>query len=48
MISKAGSRTYERAHFSSRHPRLSTMERCLLKWAVIDRDDRVLDVWATA
>ena len=44
MISKAGSRTYERAHFSSRHPRLSTMERCLLKWAVIDRDDRVLDV----
>ena len=44
MISKAGSRTYERAHFPSRHPRLSTMERCLLKWAVIDRDDRVLDV----
>ena len=44
MISKAGSRTYERAHFSSRHPRLSTMERCLLKWAVIDRDARVLDV----
>ena len=44
MISKAGSRTYERTQCPPRHPRLSPMERCLLKWAVIDRDDRVLDV----
>ena len=44
MISKAGSRTYERTQCAPRHPRLSPMERCLLKWAVIDRDDRVLDV----
>lgn len=44
MISKAGSRTYEGARCPSARPRLSAMERCLLKWAVIDRDDRVLDV----
>ena len=44
MISKAGSRTYERTQCPPHHPRLSPMERCLLKWAVIDRDDRVLDV----
>ena len=44
MISKAGSITYERTQCPPRHPRLSPMERCLLKWAVIDRDDRVLDV----
>ena len=44
MISKAGSRTYERTQCPPRRQRLSAMERCLLKWAVIDRDDRVLDV----
>lgn len=44
MITKAGSRTYEAIAYPSMRPRLSAMERGLLKWAVIDRDDRVLDV----
>lgn len=44
MLTKANSRTYEIFTYPSLRPRLNAMERGLLKWAVIDRDDRVLDV----
>ena len=44
MITKAESRTYERAGRLYEPPRLNAMERCLLKRAVIGRNDRVLDV----
>lgn len=44
MLTKAGSETYENVGRPALRPRLSLMERCLLKWAAIDRDDRVLDV----
>lgn len=44
MLTKAGSQTYEGISRPEARPRLNAMERGILKWAVIDRDDRVLDV----
>jgi len=44
MLTKAGNRTYEGLIYPGMRPRLSAMERGILKWAVIDRDDRVLDI----
>lgn len=43
MITKAGSKTWEGLPSLSVRPRLTAMERSLLKWAMIDRDDKVLD-----
>ncbi|MDD3337053.1 MAG: methyltransferase domain-containing protein [Eubacteriales bacterium] len=43
MLTKVGSKVYDQTPELSVHPRLSMMERALLKWAVIDRDDKVLD-----
>lgn len=44
MITGARSKPLESAACQSTCPRLSALERGLLKWAVIDREDRVLDV----
>lgn len=44
MLTKAGNRTYEGIYAPEMRPRLNAMERGILKWAVIDRDDRVLDI----
>lgn len=43
MITKVGSKTWEGLAPVPTHPRLTAMERNLLKWSVIDRNDKVLD-----
>ena len=43
MLTKANSSVYEKLPYASMRPCLSMAEKSLLKWAVIDRDDKVLD-----
>lgn len=43
MITKVQGKTLEEGFVLTRTPRLSALERGMLKWAVVDPDDKVLD-----
>ncbi len=43
MITKVQSKTFSRVEPVKVQPRLTALERAMLKWAVVDPDDRVLD-----
>ena len=43
MITRMQSRTLRSEAFSCREPRLSQIEKAMLRWIVVDPDDRLLD-----